>query len=78
MPTDTMLLDYVHFYPRPPRGGRRAEESRKTGVYQFLSTPSARRATNKLRNANSISSRFLSTPSARRATHRGVFRFRHF
>ena len=36
---------FVHFYPRPPRGGRRATStSRKTGS-GFLSTPSARRAT---------------------------------
>ena len=35
------------FYPRPPRGGRRADSagSRNGGI--FLSTPSARRATQK-------------------------------
>ena len=34
-----------HFYPRPPRGGRPLEDVwQKRGV-QFLSTPSARRAT---------------------------------
>ena len=34
-----------HFYPRPPRGGRPkpAEERKETEI--FLSTPSARRAT---------------------------------
>ena len=34
-----------HFYPRPPRGGRREMRELKTEDYQFLSTPSARRAT---------------------------------
>ena len=33
------------FYPRPPRGGRRAASASALGVSQFLSTPSARRAT---------------------------------
>ena len=34
-----------HFYPRPPRGGRRGVECPDDGVFLFLSTPSARRAT---------------------------------
>ena len=33
------------FYPRPPRGGRRPAHSSNTLPVQFLSTPSARRAT---------------------------------
>ena len=33
------------FYPRPPRGGRRGVECPDDGVFLFLSTPSARRAT---------------------------------
>ena len=33
------------FYPRPPRGGRPAAESYPNWTKQFLSTPSARRAT---------------------------------
>ena len=33
------------FYPRPPRGGRRAAEIFGPGNLKFLSTPSARRAT---------------------------------
>ena len=39
------------FYPRPPRGGRRAacRPDRRTGG--FLSTPSARRATHRTRQA---------------------------
>ena len=34
-----------HFYPRPPRGGRRSSENTMSGVRSFLSTPSTRRAT---------------------------------
>ena len=34
-----------HFYPRPPRGGRRASRVSASGISSFLSTPSARRAT---------------------------------
>ena len=33
------------FYPRPPRGGRRAPVSTSSMYSRFLSTPSARRAT---------------------------------
>ena len=36
-----------NFYPRPPRGGRHAVASRLFESQQFLSTPSARRATAK-------------------------------
>ena len=35
----------VHFYPRPPRGGRRASRCPGSCPQIFLSTPSARRAT---------------------------------
>ena len=55
------------FYPRPPRGGRRAVHLYLKLFCIFLSTPSARRATyqpGERRNARG----FLSTPSARRAT----------
>ena len=34
-----------NFYPRPPRGGRQTTASRTTKPKEFLSTPSARRAT---------------------------------
>ena len=55
------------FYPRPPRGGRRTGRKRKPAALQFLSTPSARRATRS--SALNLSEMlFLSTPSARRAT----------
>ena len=35
----------ANFYPRPPRGGRLASRSSSTRTSTFLSTPSARRAT---------------------------------
>ena len=35
------------FYPRPPRGGRQRDGVHITGYSEFLSTPSARRATAK-------------------------------
>ncbi len=38
-----------HFYPRPPRGGRRQHGQRREDGQKFLSTPSARRATLYLR-----------------------------
>ena len=37
----------VDFYPRPPRGGRPAINASSTNLGEFLSTPSARRATAK-------------------------------
>ena len=39
---------YSHFYPRPPRGGRRARSRAASVCRRFLSTPSARRATKEL------------------------------
>ena len=62
----------TYFYPRPPRGGRRKLSDEVIIVREFLSTPSARRATQK-RNQQSTNRRFLSTPSARRATHAIVY-----
>ena len=35
----------TNFYPRPPRGGRRYKTALKLRKVEFLSTPSARRAT---------------------------------
>ena len=57
-----------HFYPRPPRGGRRLENLVFLQPGGFLSTPSARRATRvpAMQELHHIA--FLSTPSARRAT----------
>ena len=39
------LLTGTYFYPRPPRGGRPDATSCKVSCEEFLSTPSARRAT---------------------------------
>ena len=56
-----------NFYPRPPRGGRPKEQVIGDVSFEFLSTPSARRAT-PYRPSERGSNEFLSTPSARRAT----------
>ena len=61
----------ANFYPRPPRGGRRSPTVFGWGVFLFLSTPSARRATPMSRSICARRSKFLSTPSARRATKVG-------
>ena len=45
MPTFTALRWILNFYPRPPRGGRPHIVVGQLGFVQFLSTPSARRAT---------------------------------
>ena len=39
------IADIINFYPRPPRGGRLTSVLQKYFAKQFLSTPSARRAT---------------------------------
>ena len=57
----------ANFYPRPPRGGRPLALLRAAMPCGFLSTPSARRATNPCTDSGHIH-QFLSTPSARRAT----------
>ena len=57
-----------HFYPRPPRGGRPDVLSGEQPIGEFLSTPSARRATTSGAFTMNTSNTFLSTPSARRAT----------
>ena len=43
--TVSARIPSTYFYPRPPRGGRRPAHSSNTLPVQFLSTPSARRAT---------------------------------
>ena len=45
LPTGRNLTAAVYFYPRPPRGGRRPLTCAFDISSQFLSTPSARRAT---------------------------------
>ncbi len=57
-----------YFYPRPLRGGRPTKEVRRMIIQEFLSTPSARRATLGFFATLASSASFLSTPSARRAT----------
>ena len=56
-----------YFYPRPPRGGRPDCNVDVVRIAGFLSTPSARRATD-AQGAVDLDAVFLSTPSARRAT----------
>ena len=43
MPFISPTIDY--FYPRPPRGGRLERSAYSPYALEFLSTPSARRAT---------------------------------
>ena len=57
----------LYFYPRPPRGGRRRVQPMRAAPRQFLSPPSARRAT-KFVCLLVQGVQFLSPPSARRAT----------
>ena len=61
-----------NFYPRPPRGGRHNTEAVKLLLKEFLSTPSARRATEVHEAMDKYIDEFLSTPSARRATAGGA------
>ena len=45
VPASSSLIAYTYFYPRPPRGGRLLRTHPCYESMQFLSTPSARRAT---------------------------------
>ena len=67
--TRSMTTSTSYFYPRPPRGGRLHFQRQGVFSVEFLSTPSARRATPAEREENHPKT-FLSTPSARRATCR--------
>ena len=66
-----------NFYPRPPRGGRLARFEFTCPACKFLSTPSARRATDGDISHYAVIE-FLSTPSARRATSNNSFSIRFF
>ena len=44
----------MNFYPRPPRGGRLTMQEYYNKEEQFLSTPSARRATDFLYNVKAF------------------------
>ena len=46
---DTITGLYANFYPRPPRGGRLETLEFMLCSFQFLPTPSARRATDQVR-----------------------------
>ena len=46
-----MATPKINFYPRPPRGGRQVGNQSLTHPNEFLSTPSARRATSERRAA---------------------------
>ena len=41
----SFCMAHLHFYPRPPRGGRHGNTEGFEEIQEFLSTPSARRAT---------------------------------
>ena len=45
MASVALMVRHIDFYPRPPRGGRHVVQVCKLGDIEFLSTPSARRAT---------------------------------
>ena len=62
------VLQLSNFYPHPPRGGRLSIPKFWYKLTQFLSPPSARRATAKDSRWKTPRCLFLSPPSARRAT----------
>ena len=68
IPAARVVLDGLDFYPRPPRGGRLRMLLNSALISLFLSTPSARRATDGYLFSDQYGTEFLSTPSARRAT----------
>ena len=63
---------HQYFYPRPPRGGRPTATRNYDNSWEFLSTPSARRATVDDLAEAFDDCIFLSTPSARRATDKAI------
>ena len=52
----------MYFYPRPPRGGRRCQPRPGSRPDQFLSTPSARRATQRAAHAEHSMDDFYPRP----------------
>ena len=71
------ILTAKHFYPRPPRGGRRERRCRKSARSYFYPRPprGGRPTTSTL---SQFFARFLSTPSARRATLPDSIASKHF
>ena len=63
-----------NFYPRPPRGGRPKPVSMGQDDYQFLSTPSARRATAAALPASTSTTNFYPRPP-RGGRHIGMVRW---
>ena len=51
-----------YFYPRPPRGGRHFAPSPCGSTIEFLSTPSARRATTCCKRSDNVSCNFYPRP----------------
>ena len=45
---------FIYFYPRPPRGGRHGNLEKRLCYALFLSTPSARRATQQPAQLNGV------------------------
>ena len=68
MASVALMVRHIDFYPRPPRGGRPDALAARVDTLEFLSTPSARRATALSMFSLPTPPQFLSTPSARRAT----------
>src|SRR5699024_10757196 len=60
--------DPIHFYPRPPWGGRLINAVSTAQKTLFLSTPSVGRATESCYESCKFTHKFLSTPSVGRAT----------
>ena len=72
---DTICSEWLeYFYPRPPRGGRLKGQKKVVGRYLFLSTPSARRATQK--GCTGWDSQVISIHALREEGDRGSLAFR--
>ena len=65
---DRELLDPRNFYPRPPRGGRRAGPGYRPTARRFLSTSPARGTTQRILFRGLDDTQFLSTSPARGTT----------
>ena len=61
-PSGRNTPDTPNFYPRPPRGGRPTSAASRSVLSQFLSTPSARRATCGLAAVQSGADHFYPRP----------------
>ena len=59
---ENVTIKEIDFYPRPPRGGRRIARTQKLRLSEFLSTPSARRATRRGGTAGAAGEYFYPRP----------------